>query len=96
MKTTEEILSERQKTHGDFSTHAAITQDLKWVIVKAEARSKLNNVQMEGLEMILHKIGRILNGNAEHQDHWDDIAGYATLVSKDIFKRDQISIGAPQ
>jgi hypothetical protein len=31
--------------------------------------------------MIVHKIGRIVNGNPDKVDHWDDIAGYATLVS---------------
>lgn len=36
--------------------------------------------QCEALDMIQHKIGRILSGNPNEPDHWHDIAGYATLV----------------
>jgi hypothetical protein len=38
-------------------------------------------VQKEGLHMILHKIGRIVNGDPDYVDSWLDIAGYATLVA---------------
>jgi hypothetical protein len=31
--------------------------------------------------MIAHKIGRILNGDPDYIDSWDDIAGYAKLVA---------------
>lgn len=37
--------------------------------------------QKEALEMLAHKIGRILNGDPDYADSWDDIAGYATLVA---------------
>jgi len=36
----------------------------------------------EALEMILHKIARILNGNPNYADSWQDIAGYAQLIVK--------------
>lgn len=78
------ILEERQKTHGDFAHHAVIAQGLKAHI--SNSGQQLSAVQAEGLEMILHKVARILNGNPNHKDHWDDIAGYATLVSREIEK----------
>lgn len=81
--STELILEERQKTHGDFKTHALITQSLKKAATE-HAVSALSHVQAEALEMIIHKIGRILNGNPNHKDHWADIAGYATLVSREL------------
>lgn len=84
-KTTEEILADRQKTHGEFSTYAVIAQDLKTVLVK-HGEGKLSDPQAEALGMICNKIARILNGNAGYKDHWDDIAGYAKLVSKEIEK----------
>ena len=31
--------------------------------------------------MFAHKIGRILVGDPNHRDHWDDISGYAVLVA---------------
>ena len=76
-----EILEERRKQHGDFAVHAAITQGLK-----AVAQSDVGNyaslvpTQREAIDMILHKIGRILAGDPNHHDHWDDIAGYAKIT----------------
>ena len=78
---TKELLAQRQTTHGDFSDHARITQDLKLVMQEEPSYLKLSQVQREALEMIQHKVGRILAGNPDHKDHWDDIAGYAKLVS---------------
>ena len=34
--------------------------------------------------MILQKLARAFNGNPNKKDTWDDIAGYATLVSKTL------------
>jgi len=38
----------------------------------------------EALEMIQHKIARILNGDPNYADSWQDIAGYAQLIVKRI------------
>lgn len=84
-KTTEQILAERGKTYGDFTGHARITQTLKAVIrlnsTRDDGGSKLSSVHREALDMILHKIGRILNGDPNYRDSWDDIAGYARLAA---------------
>lgn len=45
------------------------------------AIDKLDDVQRESLSMIFHKIGRILAGDPNFRDHWDDIAGYAKLAA---------------
>ncbi len=83
-KTIEEILAEREKTHGDFKTHAAITYALKYQMKRSENWSYLRATQKESLDMIAHKIGRILAGDPDIKDHWDDIAGYAKLVAREI------------
>lgn len=75
------ILSERGGTHGDFSTNTRIMQ-----VIKREMRCEpkwdvLKDHQAEALDMIAHKIGRILAGDPNFKDHWDDIAGYAVLVA---------------
>lgn len=75
------LLIERAKTHGNFANHAYITQKLKAVIM--ESFHDLSYSQAEALDMIAHKIGRIA-GNPNHADHWDDIAGYATLISQQL------------
>lgn len=78
------ILEERKKTHGNYNTHAVMAQNMKRVVRVSPNSGKLTDAQMEGLDMILHKVARILNGDPNHRDHWDDIAGYATLVSKSM------------
>ena len=81
---TEELLEERGKTHGDFTVHAIITQSIKECYGVTIGYENLTSPQKEALDMIAHKIGRIIAGNPDVKDHWDDIAGYAKLVSMRI------------
>ncbi len=75
--STEEILAQRAKTHGDFNIGADTFADL---MLPINARvTNLSNVQHYALVMIAAKMVRILNGNANEPDHWRDIIGYATL-----------------
>lgn len=83
-KTIEEILAEREKTHGDFRIHAAITDAIKFHMLSSSKWDYLSSMQREALDMTAHKIGRILAGNPDHKDHWDDIAGYTTLVAREL------------
>lgn len=78
-----QTLQERGKRYGDFLGHAEITQQLKEVVSHAlKARGKhLADDQQEALDMIAHKVGRIINGDASYADSWHDIAGYAQLVA---------------
>jgi hypothetical protein len=78
-----ETLQERGKRYGSFTGHAAVTQQLKTVIARTlQARGRaLAHDQQEALDMICHKIGRIINGDPDYADSWHDIAGYAQLVA---------------
>lgn len=78
-----EILQERGKRYGVFTGHATITQDLKTCIKLhlGERNKDLAPDQQEALDMICHKIGRVINGDANYADSWVDIAGYAKLVA---------------
>lgn len=81
--TIQDTLDERQKTHGDYSLHAECTQTLKHVIrmlLDEHDRPPLKMEHQEALDMILHKIGRIVAGDPNFEDHWHDIAGYAELA----------------
>lgn len=80
--STTALLNERGRTHGDYSEHALITQDLKRVMQQTTKYWELQPTQRETLEMIAHKIGRVLAGDPNFRDHWDDIAGYARLVAE--------------
>lgn len=83
MSDVVQILNERGTRYGKFKDHAAVTQELKRVVWGAlSVRAKqLSDDQLEALEMILHKIGRIINGDPDYADSWVDIAGYASLVA---------------
>jgi hypothetical protein len=77
----EAILLERNKTHGSFQSNAAISQHLKSVMMTAGYR-QLKPEHAEALDMICAKISRILSGQANYYDHWQDISGYSLLAMK--------------
>lgn len=85
----QETLNDRQVTHGEFSTHALIAQSIKCQMFNANGYGRLSAIQREALDMIAHKIARILNGNPDVHDHWHDICGYATLVAKEIVEKER-------
>ena len=86
MTETNELLNERGKRYGTFKRHARVSQALKRSIVEHidEQQKVLEPYQAEALEMICHKIARIVNGDPNYIDSWADIAGYATLVVKTL------------
>jgi len=75
-----DTLQERGQRYGVFTRHAEISQQLKEVINQYQTKV-LAADQQEALDMICHKIGRILNGDPDYADSWHDIAGYAQLVA---------------
>lgn len=97
MSEVDQTLAERGERYGPFNSHAAITQSIKTAMsgfgyspngcfntVHRTNWSRLSHAQREALEMIAHKIGRILNGDANYADSWHDIAGYAQLVENEL------------
>lgn len=80
MNEINEILQERGKRYGPYETTAFIAQQLKMMMHETPSWHKLTAAQREGLEMIQHKIARILNGDPTYEDNWVDLIGYATLV----------------
>lgn len=84
MSNVDATLEERGNRYGDFMGHARVTQELKEVI--ATHLTRLDKVlaydQQEALDMVCHKIGRIVNGDPDYIDSWHDIAGYVRLVEQ--------------
>ena len=85
-KNINETLDEREITYGNFYSQATISQKLKLVLQQNDEWKNLFNDEREALDMIVHKIGRILNGGLRDSDNWHDIAGYATLVERKMVK----------
>lgn len=83
-QSVDSILAERGGRYGPFAGHALITQTLKDEMRCTDGWNRLNRSQCEALEMIAHKIGRILNGDPNYADSWVDIGGYAELIVKQL------------
>ncbi len=84
MSDVDKTLEERGSRYGKFKNHAEITQALKAVMFDYNPNLELRASQREALEMIAHKIGRIINGDPNYADSWIDIAGYAKLVADEL------------
>lgn len=76
----EVTLSARANTHGDISIQSYVSQQLKDIARASLNWQALEPYKKEVVEMILHKVSRLLTGNHAEVDHYHDIAGYATLV----------------
>ena len=81
---TEQLITERGSRYGKFKDGAEIMQELKDVMREVDGWHNLTPSQREALDMIQHKIGRILNGDPTYDDSWKDIAGYATLIVNEL------------
>lgn len=79
----DKTLDARALNYGTFKDGAALMQSIKRTMAAHAAThgKTFADDQWEALEMIVHKIGRIVNGNPDVTDHWVDIAGYATLIA---------------
>lgn len=82
MSSIDSTLAERGARYGDFPEHAFITQELKRTLHDNVNWFELADDQKEALDMVMHKIGRILNGDPNYIDSWTDIIGYTRLVEK--------------
>lgn len=95
------VLAERQKVHGDFVDDARYSQTIKQILQNGHfervqrRQSSLSYTQVEAMDHIATKLGRILAGDNYEEDHWRDIAGYATLVANEI-KRDKDALAAQE
>lgn len=79
-----ETIAARESVYGPFHVHAKAEQDIKKAMMSQPNWDKLNDVQKSAMEMIVHKMARILNNSADYDDNWHDIAGYATLAENDV------------
>jgi len=75
------ILAERSKRYGAFQSNARVAQTIKIGTRMGERFHILANDQVEALDQIATKISRIVTGDPDYVDNWDDIAGFATLVA---------------
>jgi hypothetical protein len=73
----------RGPVHGNFAEGATITQGVLALVQGGSSWPRMSAAKREAVHMIVHKIHRIVTGNPDHKDHWDDIGGYAQLGAND-------------
>jgi Domain of unknown function (DUF6378) len=84
----EEVLTSREKNYGPFRDVARTTQNFKKILHESKNWRHLSDSHKEGLEMIVNKISRMLNGNHKYLDNVIDIMGYAALLKIDTEERE--------
>lgn len=102
-----DILAERGKRYGTFAGHAKLAQRLKHTMgthCRVDSENIVNTMvpawqglkpdQREALEMIAHKVARILNGDPDYPDSWRDIEGYSKLVADRLEAEQSARAGA--
>jgi len=79
-----DILSKRQERYGNFKDLAETSQQFKSVMKNTPNWHRLSADKREALEVTCTKMARILCGDSEYKDSWDDIGGYTQLVSQSL------------
>lgn len=87
-RSIEDTLKERGVNYGCFPTQAKITQNIKAAMQDSPNWPDLTADMRESLEMVAHKIGRVLNGNPFYHDSWHDMIGYLTLVENEYWDKE--------
>lgn len=82
MPKAKDLITERTKTHGTYASQAEVTQAIIW-LADSYGTEMNSNVLRDAFCMIATKLGRIITGDPMHKDHWEDIAGYATLAARE-------------
>lgn len=86
MVAIDDVLKQRSRTHGSFIDNACIALTLRRIFRESPNWNNLMPAQQLALEEMALKQARILSagGAAYEVEHWNDIAGYATLGAASI------------
>lgn len=79
------VVRNRDASYGGFGGIAKTCQDFKEIARNCPSWNSLTPCEKEGIDMIFHKITRILYSPQKIRDSWVDIGGYcrATLAALD-------------
>jgi|SaaInlStandDraft_4_1057021.scaffolds.fasta_scaffold33332_3 hypothetical protein len=78
--TIDNTLKERGSRYGTLEQNGLVGQGMKRFARLGVNWDILTDGQKESIEMICHKISRIVNGDPNYKDSWHDIIGYAKLI----------------
>ena len=86
--SVDETLQQRGNRYGKFSEHARISVNIKEALRDSRNWGKLEPNMQEALDMVAHKVARILNGDPNYDDSWIDASAYLQLVVKKLHGED--------
>lgn len=95
MTMIDQILADRELTHGSFREVAGYSQAIKNLLRSSRNWERLDVTQAQALEVIADKMARILCGDPAHPDHWQDGAGYFELAVRELTQA-QAPVAMPQ
>lgn len=84
----DQTLTQRTGLYGVFNENARISQALKRAMRDSPNWERLSDDKREALEMVQHKIARILNGDPDYHDNWHDVIGYTKLVADTLIRKE--------
>jgi hypothetical protein len=94
--SVEKTLEVRGSKYGTMENNANVTQLLMRVLKTGTSYESLDDMHLEVLHMIMHKISRMVNGDPDYVDNPHDIAGYAVLLENYLIQKEKECIDAPR
>ena len=80
----DKIIKARAKTHGNFQSVADVAQHIQDAMRRGPNWNLLSSAQRIALAEDAVKTARILCGDPNFVDHWNDKAGYAQLIADEL------------
>jgi len=71
------VVPDRDHQHGGMEAVGYVAQGIKRAMRLSRNWDRLSPGRQEALDMVAHKIARVLSGADPHDpQHWEDLAGY--------------------
>lgn len=74
MKSIDDMIKDKEASHGSFTDTAVFAQELKALLRKGRNWGVLGDESREALELAATKLARILNGHPDEPAHWNGAA----------------------
>ena len=73
----------RDRQHGGMEAVGEVSQLIKQAMRMGRNWTRLSHGHQEALDMIAHKVGRVLSGDDPHDtQHWEDLVGYPAAAMR--------------
>jgi hypothetical protein len=84
MKPIDDLIKDREATHGAFGDAATIAQLLKAVLRRGKNWEELPADGKEALEQTMTAVARILSGDASVAEHWNGASACLRMGAKAV------------